>query len=583
MLPRVMGRIGWIVLVALVAMAAGALATPAGAATYCVSDAACVRAGGIDRGSDLQAALTAATSAGGADTVQIGAGRFSAANGFSATDAAAAITVKGAGRSLTTLTATTAGRRVLDFGAGRDATVSDLSIAMPPSGGVGVFVPQHIARVTIAGGTGAATAVWTQNTTFDDVLIDLPLDGSSNTGIYRPNGVLTADGLTITARSGISGQGTNDAYKHLRVLSDGTGVSLGGSSTSMTIDDAQIRMTGAGVGLSWLASFNNAATLTARFLTIHGDGTRGSTGVESHGSNAGSAASLTLEDSIVAGFDHALRCGITGSGQARLLARWSAFDPSDLVEGCAAAIDTRTGNIATDPQLQPAANGDLLPAGSSPVIDTGDPLVVAPLPTTDLAGNPRRVDGNDNGTVRVDMGAFEYVVPPPPRPPITPITPVTPVVRIPVLPPVGGGTLLPASARQPVVTAFTIAPGRFAPLLGRPLARGARRAPHRGATFTYALSVPAAVKVIVEQALPGHRPVRGRGCRTGGRGRRCTRWVPRARLAQVAGDAIRRSIAFSGRSGGRALPAGSYRATVVAHAEGAPDSLPRSVRFTILP
>jgi hypothetical protein len=570
----------WIVPAALV-LATGAFATQAPAATYCVSDAACVRAGGVDRGANLQAALTAATSAAGADTVQIGAGRFSAANGFTATDASAAIAVRGAGRGLTTLAATTADRRVLDFGASSDATVSDLSIAMPPSGGVGVFVPQHIARVTIAGGTGGATGVWTQNTTVDDVTIDLPLDGSSNTGVYRPNGSLTADGLTITAHKGIDGFGV-DAYEHLRVRSDGAGIVLGSSlSSALTIDDAQIRMSGAGVGLQLGVVGGSPASLTARFLTVHGDGTSGSTGVESHGSNAGSVASLSLEDSIVAGFDHALRCSITGSGQARLLVRWSAFDPSDLVEGCAAAIDTRTGDIATDPQLQPAANGDLLPAASSPVIDTGDPLVTAPVPVTDLLGNPRRVDGNDNGTVRVDMGAFEYQY----VPASTPHPPVVPVVTKPVLPPAGGRTLLPVRPRQPLVTSFSIAPRRFAPLLGRPLARvrgASSRAPHRGAMLTYALSAPAAVRVTVEQALPGHRSGRGRACRAGGRGRRCTRWVLRARLAQIASDALRRSIAFSGRSGARALPAGSYRATIVARGVGAPDSPPRSVRFTLL-
>jgi hypothetical protein len=101
--------------------------------------------------------------------------------------------------------------------------------------------------------------------------------------------------------------------------------------------------------------------------------------------------------------------------------------------------------------------------------------------------------------------------------------------------------------------------------------------------FTYALSAPAAVVVTIEQAVPGHRSGRGGSCRAGrGRGRPCTLWVRRTRLRQVASDAVRRSIAFGGRVGGRALPGAGYRATIVAHVDGAPDSLPRSVRFTIL-
>ena len=443
-----MSRMRSIGLAALTLAAAGALAGQAGAATYCVSDAACVSAGGIDRGSDLQAALTAASSVAGADTVKIGAGSFSAADGFNATDSNAAIAVVGAGRGLTTLTATTAGRIVLDFGASRDATVSDLFVAMPPSGGVGVFVPQHIARVAIAGGTGAATGLWTQNTTVDDVAIDLPLDGSSNTGLYRPNGVLRADGLSVTAHSAINGFGGGDKYKHLRVTSDGTGVSLGSSiGNAMTIDDAQIRMTGSGTGLQFQAIFGTAASLTARFVTIRGDGTRDSIGVDAHGSSAGSIAAVTLEDSIVERFDHALSCSVASSGAARFAVRWSAFDPGDLVQGCSTAIDTRTGNLAIEPTLLPAPNGDLLLPEGSAAIDAGDPALTSPSPATDLAGAARLFDGNGDGTARVDMGAFEWAPPPPviviadppappPAPPIrrdvppTIRTPQQPVVEI---------------------------------------------------------------------------------------------------------------------------------------------------------
>jgi hypothetical protein len=42
-------------------------------------------------------------------------------------------------------------------------------------------------------------------------------------------------------------------------------------------------------------------------------------------------------------------------------------------------------------------------------------------------------------------------------------------------------------------------------------------------------------------------------------------------------------VPFSGRIGRRALPAGRYRAKIVASVPGAKASAPRSVRFTILP
>jgi hypothetical protein len=54
---------------------AAAIAPPAAAhaATYCVAKPACVAGGGIDKGSDLQAALTAAQGSPDADVVEIGA------------------------------------------------------------------------------------------------------------------------------------------------------------------------------------------------------------------------------------------------------------------------------------------------------------------------------------------------------------------------------------------------------------------------------------------------------------------------------------------------------------------------------
>jgi hypothetical protein len=64
------------------------------------------------------------------------------------------------------------------------------------------------------------------------------------------------------------------------------------------------------------------------------------------------------------------------------------------------------GVIDSDPLF--VAGGDYrLSSSASPCVDTG--ANGAPgLPATDLAGNPRIVDGDRNGTVIVDMGAYEY-------------------------------------------------------------------------------------------------------------------------------------------------------------------------------
>lgn len=67
------------------------------------------------------------------------------------------------------------------------------------------------------------------------------------------------------------------------------------------------------------------------------------------------------------------------------------------------------GNISLDPML--GLDGHHLLIGS-PCIDAGDPNYVAGPNETDLDGNPRVADGDGDGNSVVDMGAYEYSMPP---------------------------------------------------------------------------------------------------------------------------------------------------------------------------
>ncbi|UCC28726.1 MAG: IPTL-CTERM sorting domain-containing protein [Phycisphaerales bacterium] len=75
------------------------------------------------------------------------------------------------------------------------------------------------------------------------------------------------------------------------------------------------------------------------------------------------------------------------------------------------------GNIGEDPLFVDADGLDDIPGTDddnlrlrpgSPCIDVGDNNAIPPGVTTDLDGNPRVLDGNDDGTPIVDMGAYEY-------------------------------------------------------------------------------------------------------------------------------------------------------------------------------
>ena len=175
----------------------------------------------------LAAALTAADAAEpGTETLYLGPGTYSAPNGFVDASGANPISIIGDGESNTTLTTGTADGQVMDFtdreGAQVDSqsSISDLTVDMN-DGGIGLDVPQHVTNVAITdSGPGSGTALWSQNTAVNNVTITMN-ESSPTVGIYRPNGTLTANGLTITANTGINGNGSNDSYTGLRIFANG--------------------------------------------------------------------------------------------------------------------------------------------------------------------------------------------------------------------------------------------------------------------------------------------------------------------------------------------------------------------------
>jgi hypothetical protein len=66
------------------------------------------------------------------------------------------------------------------------------------------------------------------------------------------------------------------------------------------------------------------------------------------------------------------------------------------------------GNIDADPLFVDAKDDNLRLSFGSPCIDAGDNNAVPVGVVTDLDGHPRKIDGDCNGSVIVDMGAFEF-------------------------------------------------------------------------------------------------------------------------------------------------------------------------------
>ena len=104
----------------------------------------------------------------------------------------------------------------------------------------------------------------------------------------------------------------------------------------------------------------------------------------------------------------------------------------------------------------------------------------------------------------------------------------------------------------------------------------------RGTTFSFRLTQPAVVTLLIQQKLPGRRV--GRICKAPTRALRfrprCTRLVLKATLRRSARVGLNR-VAFSGHIRGHALPAGFYRAAFAA-ANSAGTSALRALSFRIV-
>ena len=209
------------------------------------------------------------------------------------------------------------------------------------------------------------------------------------TVILSYGGGLDLRGTSTIANSTIAYNGTSSSYE----VCGGGICNLGDLFLTNSLVNENASFSLGGGGISNLAGAS-ATLLNCTITENHGD-------IEGGGLNAGFGG-FNLQNCVVAENTAFQDNGPDCFGTIESLGHNLIGDTNDCV------IDgDETGNLYNlDPLFLDPANDDYRLQSASPAVDAGDPSAV---PTgSDLAGNPRSLDGDLDRTMIVDMGAYEF-------------------------------------------------------------------------------------------------------------------------------------------------------------------------------
>ena len=526
----------------------------AGASDFCVGDAGAgckysYPATAIGLQDALDDADTTVDLGGSKDTVRIGPGTFAAVHQFTTTGGD--LSIVGSGES-TILKSRAPNPTDTMLSASAPATmVSHLQVELSEGETNGIDGFMRVSDVHV-GGPGA----------IHQFGIDLPVGGHASRVLVDPAGYgATAAG--IRARSGV----VEDSL--IRVRKSPTANYTFGLLGTTPVDVA------------------GSYVLTARHLTILGDGASNEAGVDSHATRSMTndvSETIHVRDSVLHGLGNAtIQEGAPANAgpacspychpaSAMVDSRYSSLAAGSSIT---LGLGSYTGGPGDLPDPEPKLTADGSPIAGSPLIDAGDPAgAEAGDSPTDLVGHARVLGA------RRDIGAIEL-------PPAVSVT--KPVVIAPSLggpdvtaPPLGGPDAR-GPARRLTVTGLSLTHRRFR----------VGAAPKRGTTVRFTLSDAATYTLRIDRVLPG-RKVNRRGRPTicsvtsapakTPKGARCVAYRAAGSVTGVrpAGPV---SVTFSGRLGRRpkALSPGSYRLTVTAHSATTGDAEHHSTAFTVQP
>lgn len=396
------------------------------AETYCVGtpDAICDQSFPFTGSGLITAASLAYTdTTGGSDVIEVAAGSLSVATPI-ALDTPSGDILQGAGKTATVITNTTAGgsSALIVAGAGngvRDLTLNTTALnsgsitqAIRASNGATVervatedFNPSNA-------NSHIGLDMWDSTTTATEVTVRSHSDqdlGFRVLGGSLSDSSATFDGPT-TGNYGIQAGSAGQTVLISRVSVNGYVGGLGAGGGTVNVSDSLIRPGTVG-GQRAVFVDNSSSTpvaLTLTRTTVAGN-VDGQVGLRLAPSGGGSA-SVSLIDSVISttgGSSEDVQCNEPAGTTATISLTRAAYGTISAAAGCAITGSPIVDLTSSDPAFRDRAGGDFRLRSTSPLIDVGQATATL-LPPTDLAGNARRADGKNDGSLQVDLGAYEF-------------------------------------------------------------------------------------------------------------------------------------------------------------------------------
>jgi hypothetical protein len=542
-----------------------------------------------------------------ASTIEVAPGNYTEDLALNnAADAGLTINGAGSGASSGTIVTGVSGKPTVEIEASGPSTttLSNLRVVNPASDEefaiLSQFVPLALESVTVnlLDNSDLNTAIETQDVadtfnklTVTGVWFGAAIQSEGSVSISDSN--LTSNSSTVILDPGTLGGGHQDLISKSTIQgSPSASSSVVANSSDLTIDSSLL-LGGSDYAIYWTQDGAKERALTIAGSTIDA-GTLGvndaPTVSDVYAEVAGSSnpiGNVRIEGSILMEQQTAL---LGGKGNQLTISCNNSDVPSqtqatdEASKGTIACSSDVNGNTSSSPEslfVAPGTNYNLLPGSTAidsvPAGAISLPFGLTPSPT-DVAGNPRVVDGNGDCVAVQDKGALELqghsaACPSSPTPPLVacatssggcPPSPAPPLVTCAA----SSGDSCPPFGHLvvPVITALKISPSSFlvAPSGSAISTVGGTKKKTYGATVTYNDSQAAATTFTVLSETPGR--MQGKSCRkpssSNKHGKRCT--ISKAIGSFAHTDTVGANrLHFSGRLGTKKLAKGSYKLQAV--------------------